>query len=126
MRNKLPDHLVIGELSELKAQKYLKSQGLKLVSRNFLCKMGEIDLIAMDRDILVFIEVRFRKNVLYGSGADTITHAKRRKIIRTADYFLQRHRQFANCACRFDIISISLDWKGETEITWIKEAFDVA
>ena len=126
MRNKLPDHLVIGQLSELRAQKYLKSQGLKLVTRNFLCKMGEIDLIAMDQHILVFIEVRFRKNVLYGSGADTVTHAKRRKIVRTANYFLQRHRQFANCACRFDVISMSSLGKAETEITWIKGAFDAA
>lgn len=88
--------------------------------------MGEIDLIAMDHNILVFIEVRFRKNVHYGSGADTITHSKRRKIIRTANYFLQRHRQFTNRPCRFDVISMSSDHVGEAEIVWIKGAFDDA
>lgn len=69
----------IGKLIEDNACDYLEQQGLKLLTRNFLCKMGEIDLIMRDKDDLVFIEVRYRQSDDYGDGVESITWHKKKK-----------------------------------------------
>ena len=107
----------IGQQAEDEAYQFLRSAGYKLVDRNFSFKGGEIDLIVRNDDTLVFVEVRFRKNPSYGSGAETVTSAKRRRIIRTAEYYLQVNPDNSNRDFRFDVISMSPD------IDWIENAF---
>ncbi len=109
----------IGSSAENLAADYLSKQGLKIIHKNFRAKTGEIDLIAQDQDTLVFVEVKFRKNAHFGQPYETVTPGKQRKIIRTAQSFLQKNKKHANKACRFDIISIL-----DTEITWMKHAFE--
>lgn len=100
----------------------LQERGLILVEQNFLCPLGEIDLIMREKSALVFVEVRFRRSSTFGSGAETVTPAKQRKLIRTAQTFLQRNSPHAEPDCRFDIVEA---WPGEPfELHWIQDAFE--
>lgn len=106
-----------GRQAELAAEKFLNDQGFKLINRNFAFKTGEIDLIMARQALLIFVEVRMRRNGNFGSGADTVTYAKQQKIIRTAQYFLQKHGHNRWQDYRFDVISIA------DQIDWIHNAF---
>ena len=119
-------HLKQGEDAEAACSRYLKSQGLKLVNTNFSCRLGEIDIIMLDNNMLVFVEVRFRKNNNFGGGLESITAAKQRKLRRTAELYLQQNSQYENA--RFDVVSMSKSaqtWLGKQKYTfdWIKNAF---
>lgn len=109
-----------GNAAEDKALTYLQQQGLKLVARNFHSYVGEIDLIMRDKEYLVFIEVRQRTNTRFGGGIESITHTKRQKILKTADFYLLKHKVQDKFPLRFDMLS--LDGKSQA-ITWIKDAF---
>ena len=115
----------IGEVSEARAAQYLQKAGCKIIEKNFSAKVGEIDLIIRDGEFLVFLEVRYRQCENYGSGAETVTLTKQRKIIRTAQAYLQRKKVDVSVPCRFDIISITKDAMGEWVINWIKDAFQM-
>lgn len=112
-----------GTLGEEKAAQYLLDQGLQLIARNIHCRTGEIDLVATDGTLLIFIEVRWRESRDYGGAAASIDVAKQRRLIRTAHFFLPKlsARHFAGRIppCRFDVISIDGD-----RLRWIKHAFD--
>lgn len=111
-----------GDRAEQYALDFLKSRGLKLVRRNFLCRMGEIDLIMMHHQHLVFVEVRYRKNSNYGTPAATVSLTKQRRLTRTANIYLQQ--QGCNTACRFDVVAIVA--QPQVKIEWIKNAFEAA
>ncbi|MAK90116.1 MAG: YraN family protein [Oleibacter sp.] len=105
---------------ELQAESFLARQGLKPVCRNYTLRSGEIDLIMRDGDVLVFIEVRYRKDISHGSGAESITPAKQQKLIRTAEHYLQQEYGSRVPDCRFDVISAS----GEPVMfDWLKNVF---
>jgi len=110
----------LGSDAEQLAATYLQQQGLILVTSNYSCRFGEIDLIMRDGKSLVFVEVRLRSSTSFGGAGMSITSAKQQKLTRTAEHYLQKH---GNAACRFDAILMS---KARTEdIEWIKNAFDV-
>ncbi len=115
----------IGEKAELLTVKELKKLGYKIIERNFLKRCGEIDIIARDREYIVFVEVRFRKTKLYGSGAETVDFRKQKKLINTAWCYLMEH-DACDKPARFDVVSISGDPNGEYEIEVIKNAFEAA
>ena len=116
-----PTTTAIGGRAEDFACGYLLKHGLKLVTRNFRCRSGEIDLIMTDDDCLVFVEVRFRMSNRITRAIHTVDIHKQRKIIRTASLYVARQRRFALTAMRFDVIGICGD---ETEpVEWIKDAF---
>jgi len=119
---KLNDKRAFGESIEKCAVEYLSKKKLKLVTKNYLCKMGEIDIIARDGQDLVFIEVRYRKSELYGGSAASVDKKKQRRVILAADHYLQKHKLTNKIACRFDVIAITgnLD---KLDINWIKAAF---
>jgi putative endonuclease len=112
----------VGATAEMMALTYLQEQGLKFITRNFLCRNGEIDLIMTDKSHLVFIEVRFRRSSAYGSAVETITFQKREKIKKTATYYLLKHKLMEKQMCRFDIIAITRSPEGP-QFQWIKNAF---
>lgn len=107
----------IGRNAEDESLAFLQQQGLKFVTRNFNCRFGEIDLIMMDGDTLVFVEVRKRKNQHFGGAAGSVTTAKQRKIINTAQFYLQRYK--TTPPCRFDVMA----WDG-TQSQWLKNAIE--
>lgn len=117
----------IGQTHEDTASAYLQKQGLKLLERNFCCKWGEIDLIMQDGPCVVFVEVRYRKNNQYGSGAESISTLKQKKLITTAQLFLSRKRWHHTYPCRFDVLSLGGDTQSTaSSIQWIRDAFRVS
>jgi putative endonuclease len=113
-----------GSHYELQAAQWLQARGLQIVDRNYHCKLGEIDLVCRDGQILVFVEVRYRKHPGYASAAASVTPAKQRKIIRTAQLYLQRHRELGALVCRFDVVAIApTPDSGEDGIQWLQSAF---
>ena len=101
---------------------------MKLINRNYACKAGEIDLVMLDKETLVFIEVRFRSQSQYGSAADSITSSKQNKIRKTADHFLAYHRNHQHRLCRFDALLLKNlpthhDASQEKLIEWLQGIF---
>lgn len=109
----------IGQAAEELACQYLQKQGLKILERNYRCRMGEIDLIMQDDEDLIFIEVRYRQNNHYGNGAETVTLAKQNKVIKAANYYLQKQKFNDRIACRFDVVALTFS----DQVEWIKNAF---
>ena len=108
-----------GLAAEKLAATFLISHGLKLVTQNYHCRFGEIDLIMMDSKTLVFVEVRLRSNSQFGSAATSITPQKQQKLILTARHYLQTHGE---CLCRFD--AILMNKAALQHIQWVRNAFD--
>ncbi|WP_246099373.1 YraN family protein [Methylibium rhizosphaerae] len=113
-----------GDEGESRALAHLQRQGLKLVERNYRVAAGprshgaEVDLIMRDRDgTLVFVEVRRRAGGGHGSAAESISVAKRRRLVFAAQNYLQRHA--TPPPCRFDVVAIDAD-----RIEWLRAAFD--
>ena len=105
------------------AESFLNKRGLKTLERNYNSRFGEVDLIMMDRQALVFTEVRYRRSDTHGSGAQSVTFAKQKRITRASQRFLQHHRHHASLSCRFDVVSIGYD-EGRLLLNWIRNAFD--
>ncbi len=103
--NKMAEHLEIGRMGEQEAAKYLKQKGYYIIQSNFRCKLGEIDLIAKHKDTLVFIEVKTRKNNLYGTPGQAVNKTKQKKIIKTALYYLKLNDLYHE-NIRFDIVEV--------------------
>jgi putative endonuclease len=113
-----------GQSREGLAARYLAQSGLRLLNRNYQCRVGEIDLIARDGETLVFIEVRYRQDDSHGSALESVTPAKQRKIVRCARYFLMKHPQLSNLPCRFDIVGICPDAVHPgIRFDWLRNAF---
>lgn len=107
-----------GEAAESLAADFLRARGLTITERNYHCRFGEIDLVAQDGKTLVFVEVRQRRSDNLGGARESITAAKRRRLITAARHYLARRRGAP--PCRFDAVFI----RGEpAEIEWIRNAF---
>jgi len=116
----------IGQLAEHQALNFLQQQGLRLIARNYHCRLGEIDLIMEEQKTLVFIEVRYRKDSSFGSSAESVTPIKQQKIIRTAEHYLLHKVATQVPACRFDVVAIypSVGEQSSLQFDWIKSAFE--
>ncbi len=111
----------LGEKGERLAMWYLRLKGYKIIARNFSSPSGEIDLIAKDKDTLVFVEVRSKSSIEYGRPEETVDQRKQQKIKQTARYYLHQTHQ-EDIYCRFDVVAIV--WQGRrTEITLYQDAF---
>ena len=108
----------IGAAIEKEVCDYLTQHGLQLTTKNYVCKVGEIYLIMKDQDMLVFVEVRYRKEEEYGDALNSVTPNKRRRIIRAAQYYLQQNDLLDKIQCRFDVVA-----QNGQIIQWIKNAF---
>jgi putative endonuclease len=114
----------LGDGFEGRAIQYLEERGLQVLQRNFRAKTGEIDIIALAGECLVFVEVRSRSNTRFGGAAITVDWRKQRKILRTAALFLQCHPGLAQLACRFDVVAFEPPQSsGEDKVRWIRSAF---
>ncbi|RLC57314.1 MAG: YraN family protein [Candidatus Cloacimonadota bacterium] len=111
----------IGTEGEKKAKDFLISNNYKIIKTNFHSPYGEIDIIAQDGEILVFIEVKTRSSDL-DSALNSISISKRKKISKTASYFLSKNDAFYDVFTRFDVIII-LNSRTHTSLKHIKEAF---
>jgi putative endonuclease len=107
-----------GSLAENSAAAFLEAQGFIIVARNFLRRVGELDIVARSGDLLVIAEVRTRSRDDYGGAAASVGPAKQRRIAMTAALFLQGHREFRACRVRFDVLVVR-----HGGVEWIKHAF---
>ena len=119
----------MGRHAEALAARYLVRSGMKLVQKNFHCPMGEIDLIMLDQDAIVFVEVKYRSNKRFGHGMEFVDQRKQRKLRNTALVYLQRHPRYASLAQRFDVIDVapksSPAAPNNMEINWLKNALQM-
>jgi putative endonuclease len=113
----------VGIQWENAALAYMLGEGLKLVERNFLCRYGEIDLILREGDTTVFAEVRYRNTAQHGGGTVSVGRAKRDKLVRAAQTWLQTHARFATLPCRFDVIGCAGTLQ-QPVFEWTRNAFD--
>lgn len=105
-----------GQFYEDQALEYLMQQGLQLVTRNYTCRFGEIDLILLDKGELVFVEVRMRRLAYYGGAASSVDYTKRTKLERAGqNYIVKNYAQGGIPLHRFDLIAIDGD-----KLSWIK------
>lgn len=111
-----------GLAAERLACKHLGKQGLILVTRNYRCRRGEIDLIMRDAGTLVFVEVRYRNRTDFGSAAESVDRRKQQRIAYCAEQYLQAHPAHARMPCRFDVVAVT---NGGRKIDWIANAFTI-
>ncbi len=112
-----------GRRFEDRAARLLRKAGLTLVTRNYRCKLGEIDLVCREGDTLVFVEVRYRRPYGYASAAGSVTASKQRKLLATAQHYLQTHQLSESTPCRIDVVAIDAGQRpGEDEIQWLRNA----
>lgn len=114
----------LGKTGELAVAKHLKSSGYKILAQNYSCKLGEIDIIARDGSVLVFIEVKTRSGTSYGSPAAAVNTRKQRQISRAAQCYLAEHNLFDSPA-RFDVVSVLCDHNNNHHFDHISNAFDL-
>ena len=110
-----------GQEAETLACHLLKKNQLKLVSKNYHCRYGEIDLIMQDGKTLVFVEVRYRKSAVFGGALESINKSKQNKLRLTAQHYLQNTGAKNNA--RFDVVLLS-SLTDPDSIEWIKSAFE--
>lgn len=115
---------LLGKQGETLACLYLKQSGYNIISNNYRCKLGEIDIIAEESGTLVFIEVKCRTSSTFGEPYEAVTKSKMAQMSRVALEYMSRNKLFGKKA-RFDVVSIKLLQAGQPEIELIQNAFDV-
>ena len=112
-----------GQLAENLAAHHLETKGVRIIARNVHCRGGEVDLIGLHGNSVVFVEVRLRTNKRFGGAAESITITKQRRVLLAARCWLNgAGRRFQAAACRFD--AVLLDALDDAQLTWLRGAFD--
>jgi putative endonuclease len=112
-----------GAAAERLAAQYLTLRGLKILACNLRCKAGELDLVCLDAGVLAVVEVRQRGRADFGGALASVTRAKQLKLIRAAQYFLQREQRWRKFPLRFDVLGIAGVPDGTHRVDWVKDAF---
>ncbi len=113
----LINRIAIGHRAETKAVAYLRRRGYRIVKRNYRCKFGEIDIIAEQGGMLVFVEVRSRRHRRFGLASDTVGITKQKQIMRVAQYYIST-QTMKKRPCRFDVIGYTNE-----QVVLIRDAF---
>lgn len=114
------DRQRIGRTAEDRALEHLEARGLRLETRNFRCRGGEIDLVMRDGNERVFVEVRFRASQRFGSPEATVNAAKQKRIALAAGHYLAQHD---DRPCRFDVVALDGD---PPTVRWYRNAFEAS
>lgn len=115
---------VLGRAAEAAAARFLANHGLEILLRNFRRRLGEIDLVARDGNVLVIVEVRTRASEKYGGAAASIDWRKRTRIVRATQLLLRTYTEFAQRRVRFDVIVVRNALAAEPRCLWLKHAFE--
>jgi putative endonuclease len=113
-----------GKAAEALARQHLEQQGLRLLAQNWHCRRGELDLVMLDTDTVVFVEVRYRRQAAWGGAIESVDARKREKLTMAAMHFLQQESRWAKHPCRFDVIAINRKGNAPPQLNWIQNAFD--
>ncbi|MBC8316434.1 MAG: YraN family protein [Desulfobulbaceae bacterium] len=114
--------LSLGKKGEKEARVFLEKSGYKIVASNYRTRSGEIDLIARDREVLVFVEVKTRSNTMFGSALEAITPRKQRQISKVAAEYLARYG-FTDSPARFDVVAVTIE-HSSPHVELVKNAFE--
>ncbi|OUD13364.1 YraN family protein [Thioflexithrix psekupsensis] len=115
----------LGRWAEDTARRHLCAQGLTWLCSNYRCRFGEIDLIMQQGEVIVLVEVRYRKNTHYGGAAVSIDARKQQRLLHTASHYLQHHPELADCTCRFDAVLLEGDLHSP-QLDWVIDAFQAS
>lgn len=107
--------------TEQRVERWLRSRGLRTLTRNYHCRQGEIDLVMEDQDSIVFVEVRYRSHASHGGALASVDHHKQRRLVQAARHYLARHPHHGMRPCRFDVVAADAGTAGDPE--WVKNAF---
>jgi len=107
------DRQEVGKLGEQIAHRYLKKHGYRIREKGFRCRHGEIDIIAQKKDCIVFVEVRARTGLDFGTPEESLTRAKKRRLIASALTYTSTHQDLP-AHWRIDVVAIELDDQGKT------------
>jgi putative endonuclease len=112
-----------GAASEELAARFLQVQGLVILGRNLRCKVGELDLVGFDGEVLAIVEVRQRSAASFGGAPASVTSCKQRRIIRSARWFLAQRAEWRCHPLRFDVLAVEGPADRGQRILWLKDAF---
>jgi putative endonuclease len=98
-----------GKKWEEQGSKFLENQGFKIIDKNFTCRMGEIDIIAVKDEVIHFIEVKFRKKGSISNAAESVTVSKQKRIKSAAGFFLIKNQKYMDFYQQFDVFAIDGD-----------------
>jgi len=118
------ERIALGRFGEDLARKRLKDCGYRILTTNYRCPLGEIDVIAREGDVLVFVEIKTRKNKSLGRVKEAVNIRKQRQISKVALAYMKSHNLWGRKA-RFDVVAVGL-LDGKKEIEIIKNAFELA
>ena len=118
------EHLDLGARGEALAGKYLRRAGYRLLTRNYRCRFGEIDLVAEEGGNLVFVEVKTRNSAGFGHPLEAVDRRKQGQLIRAARLYLSEQGEEERF-CRFDVVSVTFGADGAPLIELVKNAFDL-
>lgn len=119
------DRKALGQLGEDLAAEALARRGYHILTRNFRCRHGEMDIIASHGGVLAFVEVKTRRSCDYGPPAEAVTFAKQQRMARIAQFYLNQGR-YIGLDCRFDVVSVLLQPGKAAEIEIIAAAFELS
>jgi putative endonuclease len=112
-----------GKAAEQAAARFLAAKGLHMLTRNYRCRLGELDMVMRDGNSLVFVEVRYRRRSDFGSAVDSVDARKRGRLVAAARHYLAQQRLPEDTPCRFDVIAISPAADNDG-VEWVRNAFD--
>ena len=114
----------LGDKGEALVADYLKKEKFRIIARNYRQRNGEIDLIAKDKGVLVFVEVKTRRSLQFGNPAEAVNYYKQKKIIKVAQWYLQQ-KNMLDQSCRFDVVEVYYENTENYRVHQIKNAFEV-
>lgn len=122
--SQVSDNQQRGRQAEEQARRFLEDQGLRLLAQNWSCRGGELDLVMLDGDTVVFVEVRYRRHAAWGGALESVDARKRARLALAAENFLQQEKRWGKHPCRFDVIALGATNGTAGRPEWIKNAFD--
>jgi putative endonuclease len=118
----MDDRAMLGSLGERQAERFLKRLGYRIVTRNYRCPVGELDIVALDGSVIVFVEVKTRASREHADPEDAVNAGKQQRLIRSATFFLRQTHSVGR-ACRFDVVAITGSAEAGLEVEHILNAF---
>ena len=116
---------LFGQAGESAAEEYLRRKGYRILARNLRSSLGELDLVAEDGQVLVFVEVKARRTNAFGGAIHAVHHRKQEKLIQLAAQYLARHH-IKNRLCRFDVVLLQGLNAAAPQIEHIQNAFEIS
>jgi len=113
----------IGQWAEDIAADFLRAQGLEILERNYRRRLGELDIIARDGDVLIIAEVRTRASNRFGGAAASVDGRKQQRLVRAAAQLLQQRKDFSHLRVRFDVLAVSGTMADSPKVQWLQHVF---